>query len=243
MSQDWFASWFDTPYYHILYNHRDNTEAKLFIDTLFAHVKPHANAAILDLACGRGRHAIYMNKKGYSVTGVDLSDENIAYAKAFENERLHFEVRDMRKSMGVSRFDFVFNLFTSFGYFEQEKEDEAAMQHISACLKPGGTLVLDFMNTPKVAQNLVPQECKEAEGITFNINRYVEDEQIVKEITFFADGVHWRFEERVKKYTLQDFILLFESAGLTPVAYFGSLDLQPYVETESDRLIMLVKKP
>lgn len=243
MAQDWFASWFDTPYYHTLYNHRDNTEAKLFIDKLFAYLKPKPGATILDLACGRGRHAIYMNQKGFSVTGVDLSDENIAFARAFENELLHFEVNDMRKSMGINRFDYVFNLFTSFGYFDEEHEDEMAMQHISACLRPGGTLILDFMNTPKVAQHLVPQEVKVAEGIAFHINRYVEGEQIVKEITFTADGNPWRFEERVKKYTLHDFNLLFKGAGLQPVMYFGSLDLQPYDAEKSDRLIMIVQKP
>ena len=243
MSQDWFASWFDTPYYHILYNYRDNTEAKLFIDKLFAHLNPKPQCKILDLACGRGRHAIHMNQKGFDVTGVDLSDENIAYAKAFENDLLHFEVQDMRLPMGKNRFDYVFNLFTSFGYFDADREDVSAMINISNCLKKGGTLILDFMNTPKVARHLVPEETKIAEGIEFHINRYVEGEQIVKEITFLADGTNWRFEERVKKYSLADFNSLFAQAGLQPVTYFGSLDLQPYDEQQSDRLIMIVKKP
>ena len=70
MTEDWFASWFDTPYYHTLYKYRDDTEARIFIDDLFKALKPDSNHRILDLACGRGRHAIYMNKKGFDVFGV-----------------------------------------------------------------------------------------------------------------------------------------------------------------------------
>ena len=242
MSQDWFASWFDTPYYHMLYEYRDETEAQTFIDALFTYLNPTKQSEILDLACGRGRHAIYINSKGFNVTGYDLAEENINHAKQFENDRLHFEVRDMRNTMGVAQFNYVFNLFTSFGYFEADKEDEMAMRNISNCLKPGGILILDFMNSHKVEQNLVPQETKTVNGITFNINRYIEDDQIVKEIKFNAEGCNLRFEERVKKYLLEDFEALYRKAGLVPKAYFGSLDLKPYNQETSDRLIMIVSK-
>jgi SAM-dependent methyltransferase len=242
MSQDWFASWFDTPYYHILYQYRDDNEARDFMDKLFAQLKPGRQDKILDLACGRGRHAIYMNQKGFDVSGYDLAEENINFARHFENEHLHFAVRDMRSDLGKEEFDWVFNLFTSFGYFNDVGDDLQAMQSIARCLKRGGKLVLDFMNVKRVASKLVPEEVITAEGIEFHIQRNADQTHIIKEIRFEADGRHWTFEERVKKYTKEDFEHLFKQAGLRPLVYFGSLDLHPYDQELSDRLIMIVEK-
>jgi SAM-dependent methyltransferase len=243
MAQEWFASWFDTHYYHMLYKYRDDTEARTFIDALFETLKPEPNHKILDLACGRGRHAIYMNKKGFDVTGYDLSGDSISFAHYFENERLRFDVRDMREDLGTEEFDWVFNLFTSFGYFENDEDEGAAMRAIARCLKPGGKLVIDFMNAEKVAENLVPEEVKMVQDITFNIRRYIDDNQIVKEINFEADDRTWRFEERVKKYSRTDFKELFSTVGLVPLAYFGGQMMEPFDSKNSDRLILVVAKP
>ena len=119
MSEDkhteWFESWFDSPYYHVLYKNRDFSEAELFIDKLIQLIEPTKASRVLDLACGKGRHSIYLNKKGFDVTGIDLSEKSIACAKTAENETLHFYMHDMRKLFRTNYFDVVLNLFTSFG--------------------------------------------------------------------------------------------------------------------------------
>lgn len=241
-NSEWFSSWFDTPFYHILYKHRDSTEAEQFIDALFKKLQPKKTDLLLDLACGRGRHAVYMNKKGYRVVGIDLAEASIDFARNFENENLHFEVHDMRQNFGENKFDWIFNLFTSFGYFEHEKDDEKAANAIAQSLKPGGKLVLDFMNANKVAKRLVPKEHKTTENIDFYIERYIDGENIVKEIKFAAEGRDWRFEEKVKCFEFEDFERLFKYAGLEIIQTFGSLDLQPFNRTESDRLILIAQK-
>lgn len=240
--QDWFASWFDTPYYHILYKHRDQTEAQAFIDRLFEVLKPSLEDDILDLACGRGRHAVYMNQKGHRVRGYDLAPESIEFANQFANERLQFAVKDMRDDLGNEVFDWVFNLFTSFGYFDQLDDDLRAMQAIYRCLKPGGKLVLDFMNAHKVAKRLVPNEVKQAEGITFNIERFIRDGHIIKDIRFEAEGKKFYFEEKVKTYCQADFEKLFQLCGLRLVQSFGSLNLDSFDPEHSDRLILVAEK-
>jgi len=241
-SPEWFISWFDTPYYHILYKHRDDTEAHDFIDVLFNELKLEKDAAILDLACGKGRHAIYMNQKGHHVVGYDLAEENILFAKEFENESLHFEVRDMRENLGENEFDWVFNLFTSFGYFESREENVKALKAIAKSLKPGGKLLIVFMNAAKVAKRLVPKEHKRAENIDFYIERFTRDNHIIKEIRFNAEGIEHQYEEKVQMLSKQDFEEFLEKAGLTVKTYFGSLDLQPFNESTSDRLIILAEK-
>ena len=165
----WYTSWFDTPFYHILYKDRDYEEAGFFMKKLTSFLNLSENSKILDLACGKGRHAKYLNEIGYDVTGVDLSVSSIEYAKQFERENLHFEVHDMCLPY-PKKFDAVFNLFTSFGYFEKENDNLRTIKSIKEELKPNGYGVIDFLNTEYVINNLVPTEVKTVEGIDFYIH-------------------------------------------------------------------------
>ena len=69
----WFTNWFDSPYYHILYKNRDEKEAQNFIEKLTNYLKINKESKIIDIACGKGRHAMYFNQIGYNVVGIDLS--------------------------------------------------------------------------------------------------------------------------------------------------------------------------
>src|SRR5947207_11134807 len=107
---EWFRSWFDSPYYHILYDNRNDDEAKFFIDNLLKHFSFTTKTKILDAGCGRGRHAVYLNKKGFNVTGFDLSKSNIEHNKKSECKTLHFFVHDMRNVFRENNFECVLNL-------------------------------------------------------------------------------------------------------------------------------------
>ncbi|MEJ2005739.1 MAG: methyltransferase domain-containing protein, partial [Cyclobacteriaceae bacterium] len=196
-TEEWFSQWFDSPYYHLLYFHHDDADASGFIDTLIRHIEVDAGAHILDLACGRGRHAIYLNKKGFQVTGLDLSPQNIAIARRNENERLHFDTHDMRDPLPARAYDLILNLFTSFGYFSSDKEHVLALENISASLKNGGSFILDYMNAEKVRENLVPHDQKKVNGIIFDLKRRVTNGFIEKDIRFSAQGKEYFFQERV----------------------------------------------
>nr|MCU0349019.1 methyltransferase domain-containing protein [Saprospiraceae bacterium] len=115
---DWFKNWFNSPYYHLLYKNRDEQEAKNFIDRLLTELRPLDGATVLDLACGKGRYSRYLASKQYKVTGLDIAEESIRFAQQFENEHLSFFQHDMRLPYRINYFDYIFNFFTSFGYFE-----------------------------------------------------------------------------------------------------------------------------
>jgi SAM-dependent methyltransferase len=236
----WFSSWFDTPFYHILYKDRDDTEAQQFMDTLTGYLNIPEAGTILDLACGRGRHAVYLNSLGYNVTGADLSENSIAFAKQFENPNLHFEVHDMSLPFNKT-FDAVFNLFTSFGYFDKDEDNLNTIKAIRDNLNETGFGVIDFMNSEFVIDTLIPEETKTIDGITFNLKRYVADGYIIKDISFVADNNQYNYQERVKAFTLKDFEALFDAAGVYLLDVFGDYKLRKYSSKTSERLVMIFK--
>lgn len=236
----WYASWFDTPFYHILYQDRDEKEAAFFIKNLLAHLKLEAPASILDLACGKGRHARFLNQLGYDVTGVDLSEQSINYAKQYENELLKFEVHD-KLNPYPKQFDAVFNLFTSFGYFEKDEDNLKVVKNIKASIKDGGYGVIDFMNAHKAQQNLREHELKTVDGIDFKLHRYVENNCILKDIEFKFEAKDYKYTERVKAFELEDFKKYFDQAGVELIDVFGDFDLSPFNYETSNRLILIIK--
>ena len=239
-SENWFASWFDTPYYHILYKERNYREAQIFMDNLTHYLNLPEKAKVLDLACGKGRHAIYLNQLGFDVTGADLSENSIAIANKNTNESLHFKVHDMRLPF-EEKFDAIFNLFTSFGYFENDADNLNTLIAMKESLTEYGFGVIDFMNANQVIANLVPEETKTVDGIDFHIKRYHIDGYIYKEIDFEDKGEKYHFTEKVHALTLQDFEVLMEEAGIYLLEIFGDYKLKKFHKTESERLILFFK--
>lgn len=242
-SKTWYANWFDSPYYPILYQHRNEKEARRFIDNLLELLSPPGGAVFLDLACGRGRHSIYLNQMGYEVCGIDLSESRIDEAKKSESSTLHFEVHDMRKEYGENRFDYILNLFTSFGYFDDESENREVLSTVHTALKPGGFFVLDYLNPYTVINSLVDREIVHSHGIEFTIKREVENGTIVKNIEFEDEGEEFAFQERVQAFKIEDFQRMMAREGLQIMHTFGDYDLAEYIPDKSDRLIIIAQNP
>jgi len=236
----WYESWFNTPYYHTLYKHRDYKEAQEFMVHLSEFLNFQSSDLILDLACGRGRHAVYLNSLGFNVVGADLSENNIAYAKQFENNRLRFEVHDMRLPF-ETKFDVILNMFTSFGFFEDDAEDIAVLKNFKQGLSTNGVAVIDFMNCKKVIEHLIPSEEITIDGITFHITRYLKDGFIIKEINFDDDGQHFRFYEKVKNLDFKKINGFLEQVGFKIKHIFGNYRLEDFDEKTSDRLILVLE--
>ncbi len=237
--KDWFSSWFNTPYYHILYKHRDVLESQLFMRNLTRFLSLKSGSHILDAPCGKGRHAVFLNTLGYRVTGQDLSKNSIESAQQFANEELTFSVHDIRNPF-KEKYDAIFNLFTSFGYFKEDAEDITVLQNIQASLKKDGVAVIDFLNVEKTRNTLVAEETQTIDGIRFHIKRNITDGFIYKHISFFADAQEHTYTERVKYLDLSRFKEQLAKANLTIQQTFGSYQLEPFSTTNSKRLILVV---
>ena len=236
---EWFKTWFASPYYHLLYKSRNDEEAELFISNLLAKWQPAKDARFLDLACGAGRHAIYLNKQGYQTVGTDLSAPSIATASQSANESLDFYVQDMRSLFRIDYFDYTLNLFTSFGYFENEYDNVKTLIAAKRGLRPNGKILIDFMNAHKVKNNLVKEEIKIVDGTVFHIKRSTDNQFIYKNIQFKdKEGLHQDFTEKVQFLDLNKFESFALQAGLQIKATYGDYNLEAFDINQSDRLIL-----
>ncbi len=238
--QEWFRNWFDSPYYPILYSHRNIQEAQQFIDTLVNFLLNQKlikeGCTWLDTACGSGRHAIYLAKKGFQVTGIDLSPNSIA--EAIKNSQdivnIRFLVSDIRTPLN-QHFDVVSNLFTSFGYFEQDKDNVQVLQNLITQSK--NLVVLDYLNADYVLKNLVTEEQIQKQHITFHITREVIQNTVLKTISFQDAGIQHTYQEQVKLYTPEQLISFFEQQNTQVIAHWGDYKMN----TNGDRCIIIAK--
>lgn len=242
---EWFKSWFDSKYYHILYKNRNTQEAHFLIKNLVNLLIPDKNSLFLDLGCGSGRHSIELNKMGYKVDGIDLSTKSLEFAKPFENSRLKFIRADFRKLDFENKYDFILNLFTSFGYFDKENEHAQVFKQIFKSLKNNGHFVIDFLNTKKAVKNISktnPQQTIHIDNIEFRIKKSYDKNFIYKNIEIVDSGKKISFSEKVKIITLDKFLKYFDGLNIHLEYQFGDYKLSNFDENNSDRLILIFKK-
>ena len=238
----WFKNWFDSVYYHKLYSNRDEKEAAAFIDNLTALLP--ASASIIDVGCGTGRHSKHLAEKGFIVTGIDLSTYSLQLARRYKNDNLQFYRHDMRLPFGTNKFDVVLNLFTSFGYFETRQENMQVVKNMHNTLKPGGTLVIDYLNMHYTQQHLVCREQKEIDGIIYDIHRWTDEQFFYKNITVTHASLAepLAYTEKVSKFGLEYFEVMLAQYNLEITSVYGDYGLSDFNEDESKRLIIVATK-
>ncbi len=243
---EWYKEWFSSPFYHKLYFQRDESEAKNIIDSLLDYLKPAQHSRMVDVGCGRGRHAKILAAHGFDVTGTDISFESIAYAQKHvgESENLHFFQHDMRLPAWINYFDYAFNFFTSFGYFRTRREHDDAMRSITNSLKRGGTVVFDYLNVHYAEEHLVPEEQKKIEETTYDIHRWHDQDFFYKKIAINDPSLSETTEyvEQVAKFSLGDFTDMLSFQKMQVVDVFGDYSLSTYDVRKTPRMIIIAKK-
>jgi len=237
---DWFVNWFDTPYYHLLYDHRDENEAEFFMKNLVSFLKLKKDDKVLDLPCGKGRHSLFLNTQGFDIVGADLPKNSISIAKKFENNTLKFTTHDMREPL-LRKYNAIFNLFTSFGYFDDDESNIKVLKNFKNGISEKGVVVIDFLNIDKAIKDLIPKQQLIKNKITFYIKKYIENDFLIKEISFDADGKTQRFSEKLQCLSLNKMEELVKKSGLRISHTFGNYNLVPFNENISDRLILILK--
>jgi SAM-dependent methyltransferase len=250
--KEWFVEWFDTHYYHLLYQNRDENEANVFIQNLIKRLNLSQRSRILDLACGRGRHSLKLNEMGYDVLGVDLSEQNINFARQYEKNDLRFKRADMRDVFfdKMPPFDLILNLFTSFGYFESREDEKLVLRNMLSAANENAMMVIDFFNIGEVLKKLIPYEKKIIGEITFEIHRELKDGFLTKEILIQEDGKTQHFSEKVRALYEEDFKFYTENIVIKGEksyrwqieSIFGDYYFEPFDMNKSPRLLIFFRK-
>lgn len=243
----WFEEWFDSPLYETIYSNRNEAEAAQLAELIEDVIPLKQFPKVLDLGCGRGRHSLTLASKGYNVTGIDLSPEAISKAKRLAAERnltnVEFRVGDMRESSD-DKFDAIVNLFTTFGYFLDDRENSRVIGSMSRMLRPEGRLMIDYLNPEYVRNNLVPKEEGMYAPYRYEIERTIRDEMVFKTIRFEGGDLEepLEYNERVKLYDADWFYEKMERTSLIPGTLYGDYEGGAFDPATSSRMIMLARK-
>ena len=241
MTKKWYEEWFETKYYDILYNKRDNKEAELFLNNLFKYIKPNKKSTFIDIACGSGRHTNYIGKLGYQITGFDLSVNKIQTAKKQKNNNSSFYVHDMKKIYKENNFDYVLNLFTSFGYFETKNENQKVINNFHKTLNEKGKLIFDYINFNQILNNFNKTETKEINNVKFKIEKKIEGNKLIKKIEV-TDVEKHKYEEILMILKYNEIKQMIENEKFKISKIFGDYKLQDFKINKSPRLIIIADK-
>ncbi|RXT04134.1 class I SAM-dependent methyltransferase [Ammoniphilus sp. CFH 90114] len=241
--KEWFEKSFQEDYLKI-YAHRDEQKATQELEKLipYLHIKPGQTA--LDLCCGQGRHSRWLAQLGLRVIGVDLSAVLLQEAiRQSLNIPVLYMRADAREIPFSEEMDLVFNLFTSFGYFLEDSENEKILQQASKALKPGGFFLFDYLNPEHLRTHLVPTSESEQAGMKILQRRTINEEFVQKQIIIQEAGESTRhYEERVKLYSATQLEEMLTRQGFEILHLFGDYQATPYNNYDSARIIFICQK-
>ncbi|KIL40620.1 SAM-dependent methyltransferase [Gordoniibacillus kamchatkensis] len=243
-SAAWYKQSFGADYLTI-YKHRDCNHAKQEVRQMIDWLRLPPGARVLDLCCGMGRHSFTLAEFGYDVTGLDLSEVLLSEAKEQDSSSsVRWLQGDMRHvPLPCVRFDAVVNLFTSFGYFDDDKENRKVLLEIERLLQPGGKWIVDFLNPYAVVSGLVPHSERREGNMIIREARYVKNGMVYKQITVLEDGRDTRtYTEQVKLYKLPDFEQMLKGSSLVVKQLYGDYQGSSYNAATSPRMIMVGEK-
>jgi SAM-dependent methyltransferase len=237
---DWFEETFGDDYLRI-YQHRDESEAEQAIDLIAAHVSGREIQSVLDLGSGAGRHSKALCERWWTV-GLDLSAALLRVARR-ENPDAPYVRADMRDlPFAAASFDLVVNLFTSFGYFEDDREHGRVLAGVRAAMRPGGTLVIDFLNASQVRRNLVPYDERVENGNTIEQSRAISPDNRFVEKTIRLRERGREYVERVRLFSAGDLERMLEVAGFDVVNCFGDYSGSSWSENSPRTILFASRK-
>ena len=245
---EWPVTFFDDEYLRIYRPQLTAERTRGETDFLFRALGVKAGDAVLDLACGHGRHAIDMARRGLRVTGVDLSPRYLELA-AEDAKAAGVEVRwlarDMRSLDFAGEFEGAYSFFTSFGYYG-DAENDAVVEQLARALRPGGRLLLDLVNRDRMLAQPPGRTWNQREDGGLLMEEFTLDPRTSRlrvRVTLIESSAGPRpiKEYDVRLYTCAELTALLARHGLTVREVWGGADGSAY-SAESRRLVVLAAK-
>jgi len=203
-------------------------------------------ARVLDLCCGPARHTIELARRGYKVTGVDRTRSYLERAKKTAQAQgleAEFILKDMRRFVRPAAFDAVINLFTSFGFFEAEADNQNVLNNIYRSLKTGGAALFDT-----ISREIVKRDFKERDWVESGNGLLLEQRFVDKDWRWLEprwiiikDGIKKEFRWKIRLYSADELRALLERAGFKEIELYGSLAGIPF-DRNAKRFVAVARK-
>lgn len=242
---EWYKDWFNSGEYLQVYKHRNEQDADKLLKLIFDNLEIADGSKILDAACGAGRHAIHLAEKGFDVTGFDLSETLLEIAKNNARQKKlipRFIKSDIRKFLLNETFSLVINLFTSFGYFEEDEDNFLFFKNAYQMLDSEGYLAFDYFNANYLVNNLIPETVKNIDGLEITERRKIKNNRVNKDILIEKEGNSKTFSESVKLYDADLLLDRFHKIGYKNFKIFGNFNGTDFNQETSERLIIICQK-
>jgi len=250
----WYEESFGCEYLE-LYAHRDAEEARADIEAVVRLLDPPRDEPLLDLCCGACRHMLVLHEMGFKqMVGLDLSEELLEAGASdlqectglddLASDEICLVHSDMRRIPYESYFATVLSLFTSFGYFERDEDNQAVFGAVYRALRPGGQFLIDYLNREYVIANLVKRDERTLPGRQIvNVRCLTDDDRRVTKRTTvtYSTGDVREYYESVRMYSEREMVEMLRSTGLSGIRTYGSLDMEPF-GPQSGRLIVVCNK-
>lgn len=243
---EWWHGFFNEDYIDI-YGTEDAKRTNLEVEGVVSILAPPEDSRILDLCCGYGRHAIGLAKKGFKLTGLDFSPVLLkrALSDAGRNRTPISLVRaDMRRIPFRGRFDYVINLFSAFGYFDNDEDDQTVLDCVSDALRPGGEFLLDTINRERVLSRFRRETWEELGRGEYALDERSFDllsSRISARTLVLGQGKILERRHSMRLYTLTEIARMVETAGMNVVSVYGHLDGRDY-RTDTPRMVLRAVK-
>ena len=246
--KEWFdndAFWQDL--YPFMFPEQRFADAPIEIQKLLSLSKPSGKNA-LDLCCGPGRCSVALAKAGFKVTGIDRTKFllNKARTKAKkEKVKIEWIQMDMRDFVRPNAFHLALSMFTSFGYFDNKREDLKVLKHILTSLMPGGVFVIDVTGKEWLAKVFQPTRSDDLPDGTRVFQRseiFDGWTRVRNEWILVRKGKAKTFRFHHTIYSGQELKDRMEQTGFVKVRLFGNFDGDEY-GPNAQRLIVVGSKP
>ncbi len=244
---EWWERFFDEEMGEVMFTEQAWQRAEELCDSLVELLELKPGAKVLDLACGPGRFAIPLAKRGFRVVGLDLSPVYLKQGRAKAAEGgldVRFVRGDMRAIPFEEEFDAVVNLFTSFGYFEREEDHLKVLQEVRKSLKPGGRFLLEMANRDWLVRHFQAHDWYQfADFIGLEERKFIAERDRIetKWVKLYPDGRRKEYFSSLRLFTLRELIDLFSQAGLKVLGHYGDLKGEPW-SWEANRLVLVAER-
>lgn len=245
MIKEWYKDWFASEDYLAVYKHRNLEDTEQLVKLIISNIHISEDASVLDAACGAGRYSMKFSELGFNVTGFDLSSTLLEIAKSeaeIRNLNINFQLADIREFFTTEKFDLVLSLFTSFGYFDSDKENFILINNAYNMLNKNGYYVLDYLNKEYLENNLVGNTEKSIENKKIFESREIRNNRVEKKITIVKENDSREYLESVKLYSYFQLVENFNRIGFKEIKVFGDYKGNDYHSKTSERCIIFFQK-